>query len=74
MTLSMIAGSLGLDEVEAVRPIPLTDAEVGPVPPRPKNREQRRTTERQEAAERKASQNRTAARKDRPVKKLRQGV
>lgn len=37
MKLSQIAGTLGLDQVEQVRPIPLTDDMVGPVPPRPRN-------------------------------------
>jgi len=38
MKISQIAATLGLDEVEAIRPIPLTDDLVGPVPPRPKDR------------------------------------
>lgn len=38
MKLSEIAGTLGLDLVEKIRPIPLTDDMVGPVPPRPKDR------------------------------------
>lgn len=64
MTLTHIAGMLGLDEVEAVRPIPLRDSEVGPVPPRPRNRAQRRVENRSERQ----------PRTDRPTKKLRQGV
>jgi hypothetical protein len=58
MTLSQIAGTLGLDEIEAVRPIPLTDDMVGPVPPRPKNRAARRD---EEAEERRARRVRARA-------------
>lgn len=38
MKLNEIAGTLGLDEVELIRPVPLTDDKVGPVPPRPRDR------------------------------------
>lgn len=45
MKLSEIAGTLGLDEIEGgVRPVPLTDDMVGPVPPRPKDHGQRGAT------------------------------
>lgn len=46
MKIGQIAATLGLDEVEAVRPIPLTDDMVGPVPPKPKNFDERGATRR----------------------------
>jgi hypothetical protein len=49
MKLSQIAGTLGLDEVESVRPVPLTDDIAGAVPPRPKNRAERRSIDRSAA-------------------------
>ena len=36
MKISQIAATLGLDEVETIRPIPLTDDVVGPAPPKPR--------------------------------------
>lgn len=46
MKLSQIAGTLGLDQVEQVRPVPLTDDLVGPVPPRPRNFDERGASDR----------------------------
>lgn len=42
MTLSQIASVLGLDEQDAVRPVPLTDAEIARQAQRQSNRSERR--------------------------------
>lgn len=52
MKLSEIAALLGLDEIDAVRPVPLTDAELATAKPRPRNRAQRREGERRQRKQR----------------------
>ena len=51
MTLSQLAAVLGLDETDAVRPVPLTDEDIAAG----QNRQQRRAGERQRRAVRHSS-------------------